>query len=558
MDIQTLKRQIEVMNKNKICVWGTGNMANAFAYHRFTYIDDFIDNDSTQTGKGFYDKRVLHPSQVTNWNHLFIIIAALSKEKIAQQLQSYGLTYGHDFLNYDDLLEPMEVAVIEEQMARNINSIRNRFVKEGSTIVFNDHALNDKVENTYYREWIPKLKDESFLFIHELGGKTKYSLDGVPILELPEALVRNLYPGNTKSCVVKDEILRAVKQKSYMDEAARHLRYKNKWLQPAGEYLIIFYFDKYIRSLFEMVRPKRVIVRTSFDAYHAMLIEICHELKIEVIHTEFGVLSGTIVFEKGGEMGESYPTLYSEKFAQLPITREEYNIAGTVWSYLQISGLNRNKQDKNGFEEKIIGRINKERPTVFYAGQADWGSGIQPYTNRTRQYHSPVFSSSIQAAIYLSKLCEKNNWNYIYKPHPRMYYEEGENDLSPITIRGDGIGINYLIDSSDVVITILSQTAYIALLRKKPTVLLGYMQLKSKGCAYEAYSENNIEKVIMSAIKDGFSKQQQEAFQKHVAQVLKYYVYDDGAERKLRFGKEMPSSFDEIDVLPNILKNKEI
>lgn len=137
-----------------------------------------------------------------------------------------------------------------------------------------------------------------------------------------------------------------------------------------------------------------------------------------------------------------------------------------------------------------------------------------------------------------------------------MHYELGEEQLSPNVIRGDGIGINYLIDISDVVVTILSQTAYISLLRMKPTLLLGYMQLKGKGCAFEAYDKSQIEKTIFTAIKEGFDKQKQEAFQKHIAQVLKYYVYDDNVERSLRFGKKMPHCFSEIDELPNKLKSE--
>lgn len=555
MDMRALKIQTGYKGKEKVCVWGTGAIANAFIFSRFETVDAFIDNNKEIQGQKFYDKIIMHPDEISNWKALFIIIAAMSADTITKQLQSYGLVYGDDFIVYNELLETADVKHAEREISNSIKRIKSMCFQDNSTIVFNDHALNDKHENEYYKSLIQAQKNESFLFVYELGGMTKCSMDDTPVLSLPEILVRNLYPRNNELCKLNSQIEQAILQKPYLEASAKHLRYKNRDLQPQCEYLICYFYIQFIYELFECIKPSRVIVRTSFDAYHSMLIEICHELGIEVIHTEFGVLSGTIVFEKGGEMGESFPTLYSNEFFNLPVTCEEYNFAGSVWEYLSNSGLNRNKQDKKDFERLITERIKKDRPTIFYAGQADWGSGIQPYTERTKKYHSPVFHSSIEAAIYLSELCDKNDWNFIYKPHPRMYYECGEEQLSPNVIRGDGIGINYLIDCSDLVITILSQTAYISLIRRKPTLILGYMQLIGKECAYEAYEKAQIEKTIIHAMKEGFDKQKQAAFQKHISQILKYYVYDDNVERELRFGKKMPQCFAEIDDLPNNLKS---
>ena len=98
--------------------------------------------------------------------------------------------------------------------------------------------------------------------------------------------------------------------------------------------------------------------------------------------------------------------------------------------------------------------------------------------------------------------------------------------------------INNLIDFSDL-ITVFSQSAYIALLRSKPVLMLGYMQLKNKGCTYEAFSLDAIEDKIHLALKKGYTGKQKYFFTKHVAQLLRYYLFDDMCERKVRFGKDI-------------------
>jgi hypothetical protein len=67
--------------------------------------------------------------------------------------------------------------------------------------------------------------------------------------------------------------------------------------------------------------------------------------------------------------------------------------------------------------------------------------------------------------------------------------------------------------------------------------MLGYTQLRGKNCTYEAFSQSRVSKMIQKALKQGFTKKQKKNFQRHAAQLLKYYLYDDLVERDLRFGK---------------------
>jgi hypothetical protein len=84
--------------------------------------------------------------------------------------------------------------------------------------------------------------------------------------------------------------------------------------------------------------------------------------------------------------------------------------------------------------------------------------------------------------------------------------------------------------------------------------MLGYTQSKGKDITYESFEKDKIEDTIKEAIDNGFTKKQQEAFVVHLAQVLKYYLYDDMTERRLRFGKPIPKSIDELWDLERLLK----
>ena len=177
-----------------------------------------------------------------------------------------------------------------------------------------------------------------------------------------------------------------------------------------------------------------------------------------------------------------------------------------------------------------------------------------PYTEYTARYHSPIFQTSTEAAIYLANLCKKNQWKFIYKPHPYYIHPEQVSCLPSNTIFVEEADINDLIDIADVTVTILSSTNYNALIRYKPVVMLGYNQTRGKGCTYEAFEKDKIEDTIKEALEKGFTQEQQDAFLKHIAQCLKYYLYDDLQERPIRYGRPVPKSIDEFYELERLLK----
>lgn len=145
----------------------------------------------------------------------------------------------------------------------------------------------------------------------------------------------------------------------------------------------------------------------------------------------------------------------------------------------------------------------------------------------------------MEALEYLRILSLRNNWTLLYKPHPIMERMGESTDNAGGEYLLKNANIDEVIDCSNVVVTILSQSAYTALLRDKPVVMLGYTQLKYSDCTYEAFSKRKIELQIKRAFKYGVTQRQKERFREHTARLLKYYLLDDGRHPDFPFGRKI-------------------
>ena len=214
--------------------------------------------------------------------------------------------------------------------------------------------------------------------------------------------------------------------------------------------------------------------------------------------------------------------------------------AKAVCHYLYLSKDNRKRQPKGDLWGALKDKIVWGRPIVLYAGQNDYECGMQPYVESSKRYHSPIFRTSDEAAKYLAEICEKKGWNFVYKPHPIMCRDSSiDTEMPSNVILVKQADINEIVELSDVVVTILSTTAYTSLIRKKPTVMLGYTQMKNQGCTYQAFTKEEIEKELQEAVQNGMSEAMSKKFVEHIARMNKYYLFDDMCDKVLRYGREI-------------------
>lgn len=341
-----------------------------------------------------------------------------------------------------------------------------------------------------------------------------------------------------KFCRVDNELLRAeIDQKVFLQNSVKNevQRGIDKDAAEKSIYLKYVYYKKAV----ETIRPDYVILWNKFSPEHSVMDNVCKELNVKVIYSEFGLLPGTFCLEKMGQMGESWPAVCPKEFREQKVTEEELQEAESIWEYLRDSGLNRNAQVDDNIVETISEQINPGRPVLMFAGNYDFDCGIVPYTEEAKKYHSPNFESSYDAMLYLADLAKRNNWNLIYKPHPLMVKKFETPEIPENVIYVPEGNLNDLIDYCDLVITLMSQTAYVSCIRNTATLMLGYNQLRDKGCVYEAYTLESIESEISKAVENGFSADQKENFKIHIAQLCKYYLFDASMETdEKHFGRD--------------------
>ena len=293
------------------------------------------------------------------------------------------------------------------------------------------------------------------------------------------------------------------------------------------------YVYKYLNVLLDKIRPKEVVMWNEFIPMHKILYKVCRSRGIPFRFIEYGAIPGTYCIEKNGQIGESDLSRLSTRYTK-KLLGNNYDDVESLLNYLYETGLNRYKQEDYDWQ-LLLKNYDKNRKTVIFWGQNDEESGIQPYTKNSKRSHSRFFDTSLSAAVYVRTICIRNNWNFIYKPHPSWVKRWGvpEIDADVIT-RGN---CNRIVDFADVNITISSQISYISLIREKPIVMLGKNTLSKKKIAYESSLKIGIEHQIRQAIKYGLTKLQKKNFEYHCAYLLQKCLFDDLTHEDFKYGK---------------------
>ncbi len=102
-DFFTTLDDFHIPVERKIAVWGTGQMAEAFAeWNQWYKLSAYLDNH--KSADTFCGVPVLQPGQVADWKAYFIIIAVARDGDIRAQLQALGLRQGEDFVGYQKII----------------------------------------------------------------------------------------------------------------------------------------------------------------------------------------------------------------------------------------------------------------------------------------------------------------------------------------------------------------------------------------------------------------------------------------------------------------------
>ena len=526
----------------KIVVWGLGKVGLEFVKeHSETEIEFIIDNDINKCGNDINGIKIVHSKDVVDWNRNFYVIAVLQNSEIVRFLTEKGLVHHKDFVIYDEYVEHYQPEKLIDEIESFLAHIEKKsylgkrlvfshfiYVREGRQMVdfwnFHNEATRDLLLFCDADDAINPIVYKQANFQIELMPK---------LLRKPGTILEAL-----RDVCITPDIETYVKSKEELNWVCNNLKLTYPEASNDACIYVTFYSDYVIRRIMKYIKPSMTIVFNSFRTWHYIVNHISAEYNVPVKYCEFGPIEGTFQFDDMGLMGETTPCMEWKQFDNAPIKIEDKKSADQIINYMYCTKINRYAQPKGNIKSEILNHFSSQGPLIIYMGQNDYEAGIQPYTLRAKELHSPVFSSSAEAANYLLDICKKAGYNFVYKPHPSMNNVgnklcECAEDMYIIR-NGD---INDVIDCADVAITINSTVAYASMIRNKPTILLGYMQLSHHGCCYECYKKDEIVKTIQYALQEKITEKMFNKFIDHVARMVNFYLYDTMMQRELPYGK---------------------
>ena len=310
------------------------------------------------------------------------------------------------------------------------------------------------------------------------------------------------------------------------EAAAVEAAIRNSPILTAG--VKVVFFRHFCRSVLLEKQPALCVIWHQFNGLHRGLADLCQDFAIPVMYAEYGSLPGTIVFEAGGQMAESWVARERERFVRLPLEDADFAMAEHLLDAMHEEKKTRKVQASDVSVASIAEDCAKKgRAIIFYAGQNDPQTGMAPSWLPEAKTHSPNYADTHEALRLLVELAERHDWHVIFKPHPMLEKKHALFEV-PYPERLDtviGANIFDCMDAAKVTVTILSQVSYLALIHGHACVLLGRNQLSGKGCVYEPGTKEDLADAIQDAMRSGFSVVQQSQWLRHVAQLAKYYLF---------------------------------
>lgn len=393
-----------------------------------------------------------------------------------------------------------------------------KYKAKKTIVVFDYCRVRDKY---YFLDRLAKQCPELYIVVVDGAGKLDLSLSkNINYISPPV----DVYYNKNNKVKKNNTIKRELNKKYYHDKIFEQYYQMNKEvLENVGREIITNaihlaeFFNNLILYLF---KPKVCLIWNQFHPLSRVTTSNCKGKNIAIAFLEYGLLPGTINLDLLGQMGESW-IARENFFTDLSICEDDILNARKTIKYIVTHGLNRKEQPKYG----KLKNLPRDKKIVLLAGHNDYSSGTLPYDHIAQKYHSPWFITSKDMFTEVLKITAQLDLYLLYKPHPlsKKDIEVGQESENHLII--DNINIYECIDVSDLVMTAFSQVSYLALLRDKPVVMLGYNQLRGKSITYEMSEKDGLKATLVDALTDGYTKEMKAKWERHVAQLLRYYLY---------------------------------
>ncbi len=298
---------------------------------------------------------------------------------------------------------------------------------------------------------------------------------------------------------------------------------------------ILYNYSHFIRAYLLRTQPEFVILGHQYECYYHISQEICEELKIPILFYHPGVITGTANFEFDGQMAESELLKNKDKYLNITLSKQEIDKTKIYIERAKQGVYIRPGKPKDNCSDTIKAldhyrRIHKK--IVLYAGNVDFRTGIIPRSYKNSKLHSSWLDSTEHGLDELLKIAEKEDFYILFKPHP-LAIPICKNKLihSRVSMISD-ITLSKALEYSDIFCTICSSGIYEALIREKPSILMGSMQASLIPSVYKSTSPDSLKTHIIEGIKQGWTPKMTEDLENHIGMQLFHYLYSENPKTK--------------------------
>jgi glycosyltransferase involved in cell wall biosynthesis len=292
--------------------------------------------------------------------------------------------------------------------------------------------------------------------------------------------------------------------------------------------------------------PDIVILQGYYGPGPRLVRSICKDLGIPTCLFEWHVLPGALTFDFSGHMAESWPAKESGFFNALPITNKDIISAKSYLETARVNYYSRNKTNKlpdSHIEYLQLLQKNKKRVILYIESNSAYSGNIAA-TALEAKMHAPRFADDQEGyAAVLAFVQSHPECHIIYRPHPISLTRGMKTviDKSCTTVITDG-SLDELLSFCDISATLLSAGGYLSLIQGIPFVMFGVNQINDSGAAYVVDDNFSLDEALENALTFGFTANQQDAFNRHVARLIRYTAYSTDAslpiERSVKAASE--------------------
>lgn len=526
----------------KTVFWGIGNICKTCLKWNDNINPDFYIDEKSECTE-FNGKKVVRSMQITDWNDIFVIITVANDVEIKRCLREKGLTEGVDFVSYRDYFSQDEGIEANLANAGNIVNTQGNNHPTLFVVPLFTTRQNDKMIN-FFRQYIACRKEERFIIqtnLEVLSAERAEEVMGAGVI--------------TEPCICRFDSPVVDKNKElsiYKDDEPLLSKDETEWIKGLesrklsdenDEKLSRVLYD-YTKRLIDIINPKCIIIWGGWRRYSYILSRVAEIRGIPHGFMEYGWLPGTFQFDPCGIAGQGKCATISKKCDVDTVTSMEYEYIKNIFKYITDNKLDTMNFRKNEHEMKLVDGDNNHR-LVTFIGMSTTGTGIQPGSEYWKKYMSETFDSVEEAVEYAAKICSRNNIKMVFKPHPDMLIKQSFMDVLntyEVIIVKD-ISIDYLIEASDVVVSMASAVDYKVLMYGKPLIKVGQTGMNEKGCTYEVKQSEQFEDNLLSAIANGQTDEQKYRYVCYVKELLDKYLWDDLEEKSIRYGRGINENF---------------